>query len=232
MGPGYRMSGRSVIARAYPADAAPNDNLSEIVYSSRKRRRSVTRITDTAAPPGTLASIDDRQMQRRGLHREQVSAGHHRRTPGPRRGRDRAAHPLGDTGRGPGDARGRVQLIRPKSGRRQPNSAGQGWRIERGLRRVGLRPGRAGGGARVPGPRAVPGPVPAERVGRGGHRPLRPGRRSRATASRVWPPVRPSPPSACRAVTVGSDLVVTGESPAVLGAPDADMLVLVAGEDV
>ena len=26
-------------------------------------------------------------------------------------------------------------------------------------------------------------------------------------------------------VTVGSDLVVTGESPAVLGAPDADLLV-------
>jgi len=33
-------------------------------------------------------------------------------------------------------------------------------------------------------------------------------------------------------VTVGSDLVVTGESPAVLGAPDADVLVLAAGEDV
>jgi 3-oxochol-4-en-24-oyl-CoA dehydrogenase len=33
-------------------------------------------------------------------------------------------------------------------------------------------------------------------------------------------------------VVVGSDLVVTGESPAVLGAPDADVLVLVAGEDV
>ncbi len=33
-------------------------------------------------------------------------------------------------------------------------------------------------------------------------------------------------------VTVGSDLVVTGESPAVLGAPDADLLVVVAGDDV
>lgn len=33
-------------------------------------------------------------------------------------------------------------------------------------------------------------------------------------------------------VTVGSDLVVTGESPAVLGAPDANLLVVVAGEDV
>ena len=33
-------------------------------------------------------------------------------------------------------------------------------------------------------------------------------------------------------VTVGSDLVVTGESPAVLGAPDADVLVIAAGEDV
>ena len=33
-------------------------------------------------------------------------------------------------------------------------------------------------------------------------------------------------------VVVGSDLVVTGESPAVLGAPDADVLVLVAGDDV
>ncbi|WP_094289666.1 acyl-CoA dehydrogenase [Mycobacterium lehmannii] len=33
-------------------------------------------------------------------------------------------------------------------------------------------------------------------------------------------------------VTVGSDLVVTGESPAVLGAPDAHLLVVVAGEDV
>jgi alkylation response protein AidB-like acyl-CoA dehydrogenase len=33
-------------------------------------------------------------------------------------------------------------------------------------------------------------------------------------------------------VTVGSDMVVTGESPAVLGAPDADVLVLAAGEDV
>ncbi len=33
-------------------------------------------------------------------------------------------------------------------------------------------------------------------------------------------------------VVVGSDLVVTGESPAVLGAPDADVLVLAAGEDV
>ena len=33
-------------------------------------------------------------------------------------------------------------------------------------------------------------------------------------------------------VTVGSDLVVTGESPAVLGAPDADLLVVIAGDDV
>jgi alkylation response protein AidB-like acyl-CoA dehydrogenase len=33
-------------------------------------------------------------------------------------------------------------------------------------------------------------------------------------------------------VTIGSDLVLTGESPAVLGAPDADVLVLAAGEDV
>jgi alkylation response protein AidB-like acyl-CoA dehydrogenase len=33
-------------------------------------------------------------------------------------------------------------------------------------------------------------------------------------------------------VTLGSDLVVTGESPAVLGAPDADVLVIAAGEDV
>jgi alkylation response protein AidB-like acyl-CoA dehydrogenase len=33
-------------------------------------------------------------------------------------------------------------------------------------------------------------------------------------------------------VKMGSDLVVTGESPAALGAPDADVLVLVAGEDV
>ncbi|BDX34858.1 acyl-CoA dehydrogenase FadE22 [Mycobacterium antarcticum] len=33
-------------------------------------------------------------------------------------------------------------------------------------------------------------------------------------------------------VTIGSDLTVTGESPVVLGAPDADLLVLVAGDDV
>ncbi len=33
-------------------------------------------------------------------------------------------------------------------------------------------------------------------------------------------------------LSIGSDLVLTGESPAVLGAPDADVLVLVAGEDV
>lgn len=33
-------------------------------------------------------------------------------------------------------------------------------------------------------------------------------------------------------VIVGSDLVVSGESPAVLGAPDADVLVIVAGDDV
>ena len=33
-------------------------------------------------------------------------------------------------------------------------------------------------------------------------------------------------------VTIGSDLVVTGESPAVLGAPDADVLLIAAGEDV
>ena len=33
-------------------------------------------------------------------------------------------------------------------------------------------------------------------------------------------------------VTVGADLVVTGESPAVLGAPDAAVLVIAAGEDV
>ncbi|HEX3547598.1 MAG TPA: acyl-CoA dehydrogenase [Mycobacterium sp.] len=33
-------------------------------------------------------------------------------------------------------------------------------------------------------------------------------------------------------VKIGSDLVVIGESPAVLGAPDADVLVLMAGEDV
>jgi 3-oxochol-4-en-24-oyl-CoA dehydrogenase len=32
--------------------------------------------------------------------------------------------------------------------------------------------------------------------------------------------------------TIGSDLVVTGESPAVLGAPDADVLVIAAGEDI
>jgi 3-oxochol-4-en-24-oyl-CoA dehydrogenase len=32
--------------------------------------------------------------------------------------------------------------------------------------------------------------------------------------------------------TIGSDLVVTGESPAVLGAPDAHVLVIAAGEDV
>ena len=34
VGPGYRISGRSVIARAYPAGANPNDNLSEVVYSA------------------------------------------------------------------------------------------------------------------------------------------------------------------------------------------------------
>ncbi|WP_099037853.1 acyl-CoA dehydrogenase [Mycobacterium neglectum] len=33
-------------------------------------------------------------------------------------------------------------------------------------------------------------------------------------------------------VTIGSDLVVTGESPAVLGAPDADLLIVIAGQDV
>ena len=33
-------------------------------------------------------------------------------------------------------------------------------------------------------------------------------------------------------ITVGSDLVATGESPAVLGAPDAGVLVLIAGDDV
>ncbi len=33
-------------------------------------------------------------------------------------------------------------------------------------------------------------------------------------------------------VTIGSDLVVIGESPAVLGAPDADLLVVLAGQDV
>ena len=33
-------------------------------------------------------------------------------------------------------------------------------------------------------------------------------------------------------LAVGADLVVTGESPAVLGAPDADVLVLIAGDDV
>ncbi len=33
-------------------------------------------------------------------------------------------------------------------------------------------------------------------------------------------------------VAVGSDLVVSGESPAVLGAPDADVLVIAAGDDV
>jgi 3-oxochol-4-en-24-oyl-CoA dehydrogenase len=33
-------------------------------------------------------------------------------------------------------------------------------------------------------------------------------------------------------VTIGSDLVLTGESPAVLGAPDADVLVIAAGEDI
>ncbi len=33
-------------------------------------------------------------------------------------------------------------------------------------------------------------------------------------------------------VTIGSDLVVTGESPAALGAPDADVLVIAAGEDI
>jgi len=33
-------------------------------------------------------------------------------------------------------------------------------------------------------------------------------------------------------VTIGSDLIVTGESPAVLGAPDAGVLVIAAGQDV
>jgi alkylation response protein AidB-like acyl-CoA dehydrogenase len=33
-------------------------------------------------------------------------------------------------------------------------------------------------------------------------------------------------------ITIGSDLVLTGESPAVLGAPDADVLVIAVGEDV
>ena len=33
-------------------------------------------------------------------------------------------------------------------------------------------------------------------------------------------------------ITIGSDLVVTGECPAVLGAPDADLLVVAAGEDL
>jgi alkylation response protein AidB-like acyl-CoA dehydrogenase len=33
-------------------------------------------------------------------------------------------------------------------------------------------------------------------------------------------------------ITTGSDLVVTGESPAVLGAPDAHVLVIASGEDV
>ena len=33
-------------------------------------------------------------------------------------------------------------------------------------------------------------------------------------------------------VTIGSDGVVTGESPAVLGAPDADVLVVIAGQDL
>ncbi|MFG1934128.1 acyl-CoA dehydrogenase [Mycobacterium sp. NPDC048908] len=33
-------------------------------------------------------------------------------------------------------------------------------------------------------------------------------------------------------VAIGSDFVITGESPAVLGAPDADLLVIAAGEDV
>jgi len=36
----------------------------------------------------------------------------------------------------------------------------------------------------------------------------------------------------CGRVIVDSDLVVSGESPAVLGAPDADVLVIVAGKDV
>ena len=43
---------------------------------------------------------------------------------------------------------------------------------------------------------------------------------------------RPSGLGMSGSVVVGSDLDVTGESPAVLGAPDAEVLVLIAGDDV
>ena len=102
----------------------------------------------------------------------------------------------------------------------------------RGARWFGIRPLRIGGGAGGAGPRTVPGPVPAHRRGGGCDRPLRTRFRSRATASGLADGRTVGALGPVGQRHVGSDLVVTGESPAVLGAPDADVLVIAAGEDV
>ena len=119
---------------------------------------------------------------------------------------------------------------RPLVGRRRRRLAGSGNR--RGVRRLGVRPGRIGGGAGGTGPRTVPRPVPAHRGGRGGDRPVRTRFGSGATASgtgRRQHGGRARPVGQRR---VGSDLVPPVSAPAVLGAPDADVLVVVAGDDV
>ncbi len=75
----------------------------------------------------------------------------------------------------------------------------------------------------------MPRPVPAERRRGGGDRPLRTGFRFARNCFRGWPTAAPVGALAVSgSVTIGSDLVVTGESPAVLGAPDADVLVIAA----
>ena len=79
----------------------------------------------------------------------------------------------------------------------------------------------------------MPRTVPADRRRRAGDRPLRVRIPFAPNCFRAWPTAATvGALGLSGSVVVGSDLVVTGESPAVLGAPDADVLVLVAGDDV
>lgn len=61
VGPGYRVSGRSVIARAYPAAAALNDNIWKMSTDDTFKISCDLYHVYRTPPPGELASFDNRQ---------------------------------------------------------------------------------------------------------------------------------------------------------------------------
>ena len=64
VGPGYRVSGRTVIARLYPAVRLSNDNIPNM--STRDTFKIVCELHHVSSelPSGALASIDNRQHPR------------------------------------------------------------------------------------------------------------------------------------------------------------------------